>query len=57
MSWDIYGNPLRRGYCEVHPSICEPYPCHYCRTESPAECCRSGRCEVCDPSFIWGRDA
>ena len=22
----------------------------------PAECCASGRCEVCSPGFDWGRD-
>lgn len=22
----------------------------------PAECCGSGRCEVCSPGFDWGRD-
>lgn len=30
MSWDIYGNPLRRGHCEVHPHIAEEYPCCVC---------------------------
>lgn len=24
--------------------------------QPPAECCASGRCEVCTPSFVWGRD-
>lgn len=33
MSWDIYGNPLRRGYCEVHPDVHEEYPCRYCMAE------------------------
>lgn len=31
MAWDIYGNPLRRGYCEVHPYVPEEYPCCECR--------------------------
>lgn len=22
----------------------------------PVECCASGRCEVCTPGFVWGRD-
>lgn len=22
--------------------------------EPPTECCASGRCEVCDPTFVWG---
>lgn len=30
MSWDIYGNPLRRGHCEAHPHIAEEYPCYVC---------------------------
>ena len=21
-----------------------------------AECCASGRCEVCSPGYVWGRD-
>ena len=46
MSYDIYGNPLRRGHCEVHPHVHEEYPCSVCMTESrrhqeaqsPAQC-------------------
>lgn len=30
MAFDIYGNRLSRGYCEVHPHVPEPYPCHLC---------------------------
>jgi len=30
MAYDIYGNHLRRGYCEVHPDIPEEYPCSGC---------------------------
>lgn len=30
MSYDIYGNPLRRGHCEVHPHVHETYPCSVC---------------------------
>jgi len=30
------------------------------RPEKPpledAECCASGRCEVCSPGYVWGRD-
>lgn len=33
MSWDIYGNPLRRGHCEVHPHVHEEYPCSVCMSE------------------------
>lgn len=28
--WDIHGNPLTKGHCEVHPHIKEEYPCHVC---------------------------
>ena len=31
MSWDVHGQPLAAGHCEVHPSEPEPYPCAYCR--------------------------
>lgn len=34
MSWDIYGNPLQRGHCEVHPYVHEEYPCSLCMNES-----------------------
>lgn len=34
MSWDIYGEPLRRGYCEVHPHVHEEYPCSVCLQEN-----------------------
>jgi len=30
MPYDIYGNSLRRGYCEVHPDVPEEYPCSEC---------------------------
>jgi hypothetical protein len=30
MPYDIYGNSLQRGYCEVHPDIPEEYPCSRC---------------------------
>lgn len=30
MSFDIHGNPLRRGHCEVHPHVAEEYPCFIC---------------------------
>lgn len=33
MSWDIYGNDLRRGHCEVHPWVHEEYPCQTCMAE------------------------
>lgn len=31
MTWDIYGNKLQHGYCEVHPHVPEEYPCYECR--------------------------
>ena len=34
MSFDIYGNHLRAGYCEVHPEIHEEYPCSICLEEN-----------------------
>lgn len=34
MAYDIYGNQLRRGYCEVHPNVHEEYPCSACTAES-----------------------
>lgn len=37
MAWDIYGNTLRRGYCEVHPSVPEEYPCYICMQEIERE--------------------
>lgn len=30
MSWDIHGNPLKPGHCEVHPHVAEMYPCTTC---------------------------
>lgn len=32
--WDIYGNPLRSGFCEVHPDVRGDYPCALCIQES-----------------------
>ena len=34
MSFDIYGERLRRGHCEVHPAEHEEYPCSLCISES-----------------------
>ena len=33
MAYDIYGNDLRRGYCEVHPHVHQEYPCDICYRE------------------------
>ena len=48
MSWDIYGEPLRRGHCEVHPHVHEEYPCSVCiadnRSNEQQSICKGG-CE------------
>lgn len=36
MSWDIYGNKLARGHCEVHPGVAQEYPCYICIEEKKA---------------------
>lgn len=28
--YDVYGNRLRKGHCEVHPKVAEEYPCFLC---------------------------
>lgn len=33
MPFDIYGESLRRGYCEVHPHVNQSYPCDLCYAE------------------------
>lgn len=33
MGWDIYGQYLAPGHCEVHPHIAESYPCSRCEEE------------------------
>lgn len=33
MAYNIYGNDLRRGYCEVHPHVQQEYPCDICCVE------------------------
>lgn len=30
MAYDIHGNILRRGHCEIHPHVAEEYPCSLC---------------------------
>jgi len=37
VAFDIYGNKLRRGYCEVHPDVKSPYPCYYCLLDAEYE--------------------
>jgi hypothetical protein len=36
MAYDIYGEILKKGYCEVHPWIDEEYPCSLCYEEDAA---------------------
>lgn len=33
MPYDIYGEHLQRGHCEVHPWVHEEYPCGICCSE------------------------
>jgi len=37
MAYDIYGNDLRRGYCEVHPHVNQEYPCDLCCVNNKKE--------------------
>ena len=34
MAFDIYGERLERGHCEVHPWVHEEYPCPVCYREN-----------------------
>ncbi len=34
MNFDIHGNNLRSGHCEVHPWVHEEYPCSMCNARS-----------------------
>lgn len=33
MAYDIYGERLERGHCEVHPWVHQEYPCSVCYSE------------------------
>lgn len=37
MPYDIFGNNLRSGHCEVHPWVHESYPCSVCHQEAAKE--------------------
>ena len=38
MTWDIYGQRLEPGHCEVHPHVHQEYPCELClRQQDEAE--------------------
>jgi len=45
MAFDIYGENLRRGHCEVHPHVHEEYPCSVCIAEAEQREQRQGRDE------------
>jgi hypothetical protein len=34
MGWDIYGERLTPGHCEVHPWVAQGYPCSICDIEN-----------------------
>ena len=48
MSFDIYGNNLRPGHCEVHPHVHEEYPCSVCLAESASRRDTHSRADICD---------
>lgn len=50
MSYDIYGEPLRRGHCEVHPHVHEEYPCSVCLAEKQRHGTKQGQYCDGDPS-------
>ena len=37
MPYDIYGDNLRNGFCEVHPYVEQEYPCQICWQEIERE--------------------
>ena len=37
MPYDIHGNNLRNGFCEVHPYVEQEYPCQICYQEIERE--------------------
>lgn len=59
MSFDIYGNTLRSGHCEVHPHVHEEFPCSVCMAESaqreqkPQYC--DGNPAVCESAYCLGQ--
>lgn len=34
MAYDIHGNQLERGHCEVHPWVHQEYPCSVCLSDN-----------------------
>ena len=57
MGYDIYGNNLRNGHCEVHPHVHEEYPCSVCigekRAQEPQYC--DGNPSHCENSYYLGQ--
>jgi len=49
MSFDIYGNRLERGFCEVHPHVRQEYPCDLCMNERQRQTVRASypKCGIC----------
>jgi hypothetical protein len=57
VSYDIYGQRLRLGHCEVHPDVAQPFPCDCCYSErsqppqpEPCESCyyATAQMQECD---------
>ena len=51
MSFDIYGNNLRSGHCEVHPHVHESYPCSVCYGESTSKKSANSRQKEVDKHY------
>jgi hypothetical protein len=58
VSYDIYGNRLRSGYCEVHPNVPESFPCSQCAYEyqPQPDYPEPTLEELCDPHSYYGDD-
>ncbi len=52
MAFDIYGNNLRSGYCEVHPDVHEEYPCSECLNDNPAKIHEQQYQEYCESQAV-----
>ena len=46
MNFDIYGNTLQPGFCEVHPHVREVFPCSQCLLERDREQQRQDSCHA-----------
>lgn len=47
MGFDIYGNRLRVGHCEVHPHVHQEYPCDVCLSERRSKPQPIPLCDIC----------